>query len=44
MLVFLMQDYHKQIWWQKQILLTVSSLDSKIHANKSKNESIENEL
>ena len=43
--MFLMQDQRKQIQLQKQILIiTVSSLDSKIATNKTKNESIEKEF
>ena len=43
--MFLMQDYRKQIWWQKQIFdNTVSSLDNKIAKNKTENKSLENEF
>ena len=45
MLVFLMQDQHQQIQWQKRNFdNTVSSLNNKITVNKTKNGSFENEF
>ena len=43
--MFLMQDQHRKIWWHiSNFDNTVSSLDSKNAENKTKNESIENEI
>ena len=43
--MFLMQDWHKQIWWQKQILmLNCHILTEKITENKTKHLLVENEL
>ena len=44
LLMFLMQDQHKQIQWQKQILTELSSLNRKIPENKTKQLLVENEF